>query len=85
MLILRTTLAMRIDLCNHAFMKIEDVRNSLKKTMNGQSLREFGIAAGLSAAYLSDVLRGNREPGPRILEMLKLEKITSVSYRRREK
>lgn len=63
-------------------MNSEDVRNSLKKFMGGQSLRTFGRGCGLSAAYLSDVLRGNREPGPAILQILELEKVENcrVTY-----
>jgi hypothetical protein len=36
----------------------------------------------LSASYLSDLLRGNREPGPRLLKLLKLRKrkVTEVTY-----
>jgi len=68
-------------------MKTEDVRKLLLKQMAGQSLREFGNTHGLSAAYLSDVLRGNRMPGPTVLDILGLEKeaVTEVSYKIKRK
>lgn len=67
-------------------MKTEDVRKLLVKQMAGKSLREFGSSHGLSAAYLSDVLRGNRNPGPTILDILGLEKelVAEASYRFRK-
>jgi transcriptional regulator with XRE-family HTH domain len=66
-------------------MTSEDVRIVLKKFMRGQSLRTFGRGCGLSAAYLSDVLRGNREPGPAILNILDLEKVENVNYQAKPK
>ena len=61
-----------------------DVVRLIEKERNGQSLRAFGESVSLSAAYLSDVLRGNREPGPRLLKILKLRKIktTTTIYER---
>ena len=48
------------------------------------SLRQYAIIIGISAAYLSDILRFNREPGPRILKRLGLRRQKSVviSYER---
>jgi hypothetical protein len=48
------------------------------------SLRAYALTVGLSASYLSDLLRGNREPGPRLLKFLKLRKrkVTKVTYER---
>lgn len=43
--------------------------------------KAFGDANDISASYVSDVLRGNREPSHKILAALGLEKI--VSYRRK--
>ena len=34
------------------------------------SLRKAAIALGVSAAYLSDILSGKRQPGPKILAPL---------------
>ena len=53
---------------------------------NGRkSLRLFAEEIGVSAAYLSDVFRGNREPGPTILELLGVErtKTTEITYAKR--
>lgn len=41
------------------------------------SQKAFAEAHKLSAPYVSDVLNGNREPGPRILEAVGLERFTS--------
>jgi transcriptional regulator with XRE-family HTH domain len=46
----------------------------LKKKQGEKSLRVFGEEIGLSAAYLSDVIRGNRSPGPRLLTLLEVER-----------
>jgi hypothetical protein len=54
----------------------------LKKRQGNKSLRELGLELGLSAAYLSDVFRGNREPGPALLTLLGVErtKTTETTY-----
>jgi transcriptional regulator with XRE-family HTH domain len=44
------------------------------------SLRAKAKALGVSAGYLSDLLKGHRKPGPKLLGALGLE----VSYRRRK-
>ena len=44
------------------------------------SLREAARTWKLSAAYLSDVLNGKREPGPKILRVVGLEKRVVVRY-----
>lgn len=44
------------------------------------SLREAARTWKLSAAYLSDVLNGKREPGPKILKVMGLEKRVAVRY-----
>lgn len=41
----------------------------------------FAQSLGFSAAYLSDVLRGRRAPGPGLLEAIGMERVTA--YRRR--
>jgi transcriptional regulator with XRE-family HTH domain len=50
--------------------------------MQGErSLRTLAKELKLSAAYVSDVLRGNREPGPKILAPLHLRRVkTTVIY-----
>lgn len=61
------------------------VNAMLTKKQAGRSLRELARGIGCSAAYLSDVYHGNREPGPMILDYLGLEKFTktTVTYRRK--
>jgi hypothetical protein len=59
-----------------------DVVDLLKKRQGNKTLRLLGLELGLSAAYLSDVFRGNREPGPTLLAILGLErtKTTDITY-----
>lgn len=49
-------------------------------------LRSFGRAHDFSAAYISDVLRGQRKPADRILSVLGLERVVTscVAYREKE-
>lgn len=56
----------------------------LKERQRGQSLRSLAKQIPCSAAYLSDVFRGQRAPGPKILKFLGLEsrKEPEVVYRR---
>ena len=56
------------------------VNELIRKKQGKRSLRSFATAIGLSAAYLSDVLRGNREPGPKILGLLKLKRLRTTVY-----
>jgi transcriptional regulator with XRE-family HTH domain len=60
--------------------------NLLKQRQGKRSLREFSKQVGVTAAYLSDLYRGNRDPGPRILEFLGLEREVkrAVAYKRKE-
>ena len=53
----------------------------LEKRRNGRTLAVFADELGVSPAYLSDVLNGNREPGPKILDALGIERV--VSYRQK--
>ena len=50
----------------------------------GRSLRAFAKELKVSAAYLSDLYRGNRDPGPTILTIfgLKRTKTVVVEYTR---
>jgi transcriptional regulator with XRE-family HTH domain len=59
----------------------EHVNELIRRKQGERSLRSFAKATGFSAAYLSDVLHGNREPGPRLLKVLRVRKIKSVTYR----
>jgi transcriptional regulator with XRE-family HTH domain len=58
----------------------------LRKRQGKKSLRRFGDEIGVTAAYLSDVFRGNREPGPTILTLLGVErtKTTETTYATRK-
>lgn len=56
----------------------DEVREKLRTAINGNA-SEWGRAAGISPAYVSDVLGGKREPGDKILQALGLEKV--VTYR----
>jgi len=46
----------------------------LRKHIGERSIRTAAKGWGVSAAYLSDVLRGNRIPGPRISATLGYER-----------
>jgi DNA-binding transcriptional regulator YdaS (Cro superfamily) len=48
------------------------------------SLRAWAREHGLSAPYVSDVMRGNRSFGPSICEALGIERVNgTVTYRRK--
>lgn len=55
----------------------------LKKRMQGRTLRALAKEIPCSAAYLSDILLGQRSPGPKILNFLGLERKTT--YRKEKK
>lgn len=63
-------------------MNREQVIALLRKRQGKMSLREFAAAFGISAGYLSDIYCGNRAPGPTILNMLGIEKQTTVEYKK---
>jgi transcriptional regulator with XRE-family HTH domain len=65
-------------------MKRKDVIALLKKEQGPRSLRQFAVVLGVSAAYLSDVYRGNRDPGGKLLNRFGIEKVKvcTVSYRK---
>jgi hypothetical protein len=60
----------------------EQVNAMLRKMQGDRSLRSFAKDLKISAAYLSDVLRDSREPGPKILRPLHLRRIktTTIIY-----
>ena len=63
------------------FMTIDDVRAMLRKSCDqAGTLRAWAKVHGLSPAYVSDVVRGNRAPGPSILKALGLH--TDMVYRK---
>ena len=53
----------------------------LRQHQGNSSLRAFGETIGCSAAYLSEVYSGKREPGPLLLNYLGVKKETKVVYR----
>jgi transcriptional regulator with XRE-family HTH domain len=65
----------------------EDVVKKLQADQEAQklSLRQYARTLNISAAYLSDVYRGRRDPGPALLEHLGLERkvVTTVTYVKR--
>jgi len=52
-----------------------DPRTLLRAQLSDQSLRSLARKMRISAAYLSDVLTGKMEPGPKILNYLGLERV----------
>ena len=59
-------------------MNTDEVLEMLTRRQKGRSLREFAAEIGCSAAFLSDLYRGNRIPGPKIMEFLGLTKNRTV-------
>jgi transcriptional regulator with XRE-family HTH domain len=62
-----------------AKMTDEQVLELIRWTQGDRSLREFAKEIGVSAAYLSDILRGNRSPGEKVLKFFKLKKARTVT------
>jgi hypothetical protein len=58
-----------------------EVNEMIRRLQGDRSLRGFARDLKLSAAYLSDILRCNREPGPRLLDMLKLKRVKETTVR----
>ncbi len=65
----------------------EDVVKQLQMEQQAKklSLRGWAQTLGVSPAYLSDVYRGRRDPGPALLDHLDLERkvVTKVTYVKR--
>ena len=57
----------------------DKVIDMLKKRQGKRSLREFARELNVSAAYLSDIYKGRRNPGPAILEHFGLSKRVTIS------
>lgn len=67
----------------HRFAVLDLLRAEIEKA---GSLRKYAKQSGYTAAYLSDVLRGRRDPGPKILEPLGLvAEVTAPQYYRKAK
>lgn len=57
-----------------------EVLGLIRAEINGSPAAEWARQNGVSQQQLSDVLNGNRTPGPKVLKPLGLEKV--VGYRR---
>jgi transcriptional regulator with XRE-family HTH domain len=55
---------------------LEIVRSLLK----GRTQTEVAEKLGISQSYLSDLLHGKREPGPKVLEALKVRKVVGWEW-----
>lgn len=65
-------------------MTADEVRAVVSRmAMRAGSLRALARSWGVSAAYLSDILAGNRTPGPSVLRHLGLTRTVRVEYRAR--
>jgi hypothetical protein len=63
-------------------MRVEDVRNLLERQCNiAGSQKNWARANSLSPQFICDVLKGRRDPSPRILDALGLELV----YRKKVK
>lgn len=63
-------------------MNDDDVRRLLRKEAEKLgSQRALARSLGLSAAFVSDVLRGNRAPSGPLLDLLGLERIVAYQVR----
>ena len=64
-------------------MTADNVRDMLRKAANkAGGIRAWARERNLSAAYVSDVVAGRREPGPSICEAFGLEAVRETTYRR---
>lgn len=62
-------------------MDLDDVLAALRASiLEAGTAKAWATAHGVVPSYVSDILHGNREPGPSILGPLGLEKV--VTYRR---
>ena len=64
-------------------LTLEQVRSELAKEVEeAGGVRAYARRRRLSAAYVSDMIRGRRDLGPGVLESLGLEKQVTVRYLR---
>lgn len=66
-------------------MTREQVVKLLRKQQGKQSLRAFAAILDVTPAYLSDIYRNRRDPGPKILNLLEIDKQTTTEYVLRER
>jgi hypothetical protein len=64
-------------------MEKEEVIKVLRQAQGGQTLKSFSATVGCSSAYLCDIYSNKREPGPKILAYLGMERQTEkkTTYR----
>ena len=65
-----------------ATLNTDQVMQKIRDKQGTMGLREYALSLGITVAYLSDLYKGRREPGPKILKKFKLIKTrtTTVSY-----
>ncbi len=56
-------------------MNTNDLLNQIRAQMVGKSMRDLAKEWDVSPAYLSDVLRGNRTIGPKLLTALGVRRV----------
>jgi transcriptional regulator with XRE-family HTH domain len=61
-------------------LTVDQVLELLREKQGELTQKDFAEKLGVSAAYLIDVYRGRRPPGPSILRFLKLEKRVTTVY-----
>jgi hypothetical protein len=67
------------------YTKIEVIKE-IESRVSRSSLRKVAASVGISPAYLSDILRGNRDVSGPVAEMFGFsrEVVVSVGFRRKE-
>jgi len=55
-----------------------DVLDIMRAEQGAQSLREFGAIIGVTAAYISDIYRGRRHPGAKVLDYFGIGKTSQI-------
>ena len=69
---------------NSDMANIDPVSVLRKRVEGADSLRAVARELGVSAAYVSEILRGTREPGPAVLGPLGIECEVRKIYRRKK-
>ena len=65
-----------------AIVTREAITQKLRKGQGAMSLQDYAKRLGCSATYLSDIMCERRDPGPKILRLLKLRRsrTTTITY-----
>ena len=61
-------------------MTADQVRDLLRKKIGTGTNADFARSLGVSRAYIGDVRKGKREPGPAILDALDLVRCVTIEY-----